>query len=342
MADAIPDPAAIAAPASYHWTPALQRDFLGRLATSGSVRIAAAHVSMSPSAAYQLRRRPEGAAFSLGWAAALLIARDRLADELLDRAIYGVEESVERQAEAETQRAFTKRRRQIPSLGLAMLARLDRAVDVRARAGEAMLAQIIAGDWAGFLSLFDIGAGHSDAQGHGAALACWLAGRDNRANPLASLWNDTPIANEVAQFSALSESDPEPEPTPEEEAAEMTIWADEETGEWRTNFPPPDDYVGIEEGQFGDENYERTLDAEEAEAWEAAHAEVIAPLRKAGEAARRAFFGLPDPANDAENDAEIEEEPTSHPHATAALDRHPVARAMPYSYQPNGRGVLGM
>ena len=223
-----------------------------------------------------------------------------------------------------------------------MLARLDRAVDVRARAGEAMLAQIIAGDWAGFLSLFDIGAGHSDAQGHGAALACWLAGRDNRANPLASLWNDTPIANEVAQFSALSESDPEPEPTPEEEAAEMTIWADEETGEWRTNFPPPDDYVGIEEGQFGDENYERTLDAEEAEAWEAAHAEVIAPLRKAGEAARRAFFGLPDPANDAENDAEIEEEPTSHPHATAALDRHPVARAMPYSYQPNGRGVLGM
>ena len=138
MADAIPDPAAIAAPASYHWTPALQRDFLGRLATSGSVRIAAAHVSMSPSAAYQLRRRPEGAAFSLGWAAALLIARDRLADELLDRAIYGVEESVERQAEAETQRAFTKRRRQIPSLGLAMLARLDRAVDVRARAGEAL------------------------------------------------------------------------------------------------------------------------------------------------------------------------------------------------------------
>lgn len=93
------------------------------------MRIAAAHVSMSPSAAYQLCRQPEGAAFALGWAAARLIARDRLADELLGRAIYGVEESTERLAEAETRRSFTKRRRQVPSLGLAMLARLDRAIE---------------------------------------------------------------------------------------------------------------------------------------------------------------------------------------------------------------------
>jgi hypothetical protein len=293
MDDTAANPADIPAPASYHWTPALQRDFLGRLASSGSVRIAVAHVSMSPGAAYQLRRRPEGAAFSLGWAAALLIARDRLADELLDRAIYGVEESTERLSEAETQRSFIKRRRQIPSLGLAMLARLDRAVDVRARAGEAMLAQIIAGDWTGFLSLFDV-----DGEGQSAALACWLAGRDNRANPLATLWHGTSIAREVAQFSANFESDPETGPTPEEEAAEMTIWRDEESGEWRTNFPPPEDYVGIEEGQFGDEDYERTLDVAEEEAWEAAHQAAVDPLRKAGEAARRAFFGLPAAAND--------------------------------------------
>ena len=297
--DNITNPADIPAPASYHWTPKLQRDFLDHLAVTGSVRIAATRVSMSPSAAYQLRRRREGAAFSLGWAAALLIARDRLADELLDRAIYGVEESTERLSEAETQRAFTKRRRQIPSLGLAMLARLDRAVDIRARAGEAMLAQIVAGDWAGFLSLFDI-----EGEGHNAALGCWLAGRDNRANPLATLWRDTPIAREVALFSAGLDDEREAETTPEEEAEAMTIWADEETGEWRTNFPPPEDYVGIEEGQFGDEDYERTLDITETEAWESARAEAFAPLRKAGEIARCAFFGLPMPAND----AEIEEE----------------------------------
>ena len=299
------NPADSAAPANYHWTPALQRDFLDRLATSGSVRIAAMHVSMSPSAAYQLRRRPEGAAFSLGWAAAVLIARDRLADELLDRAIYGVEESTERLTEAEPPRAFIKRRRQIPSLGLAMLARLDRAVDIRARAGEAMLAQIVAGDWPGFLALFDIG-----GEGHNAALALWLAGRDNRANPLATLWKNTSIAREVAQFSAdldqeAKEANEAAEhPTPEQEAAEMTIWHDRESGERRTDFPPPDDYSGIEEGQFGDSDYQRTLDVAEEEAWEAQRITAFAPLRQAGEAARRAFFGLPNPANDAEIEKE--------------------------------------
>ena len=291
------DPTEIPSPAGYHWTPALQRVFLDQLAASGSVRIAALHVSMSPSAAYQLRRKPEGAAFSLGWAAARLIARDRLADDLLDRAIYGVEESVERLSEAETQRSFTKRRRHIPSLGLAMLARLDHAVDVRAKAGEAMLAQIIAGDWFGFLSLFDV-----EGEGHNAALACWLAGRDNRANPLATLWKNTPIAREVAQFSAdqaaAPEPEPEPEPTPEEEAAEMTIWRDTTTQEWRTDFPPPDDFLGDEKGEFGDYSYERSLDVDEEIAMEALHRESLAPLWSAGEAARRNFLGLPNPAND--------------------------------------------
>lgn len=300
MENQTPDPADIPAPASYHWTPKLQRDFLEQLATTGSVKIAAATVGMSPSAAYQLKHRPAGAAFGLGWAAAILIARGRLADELLDRAIYGIEEHTERFAEEEKLRSFTKRRRHSPSLGLAMLARLDRAVDVRARAGEAMLAQIIAGDWAGFLSLFDIDAENPAATGHAAALACWLAGRDNRANPLAALWKNTPVANEVALFSADPGDEPEPDLSPEQEAAAMTVWTDEVSGEPRTNFPPPDDFIGEEEGEFGDEDYARTLEPDEEEAVDAAHQAAIAPLRQAAEAARRAFFGLPAPANDAQ------------------------------------------
>ena len=51
------------APASYHWTPALQRAFLDHLAVTGSVQIAASRVSMSPGAAYQLRHRARGVAF---------------------------------------------------------------------------------------------------------------------------------------------------------------------------------------------------------------------------------------------------------------------------------------
>lgn len=299
-----PNPAEISAPASYHWTPRLQRDFLEQLATTGSVKIACAMVCMSTAAAYQLKQRPQGKAFALGWAAAVLIARGRLADELLDRAIWGIEEMTDRGNRSEMGEQITKRRRQDPRLGLAMLARLDRMVDARARAGEEMLAQIIAGDWAGFLSLFDVDAENPDAEGHGAALAVWLAARDNRANPLVSLWHGTAIADQVAQFSGGLNGEAEAETTPEEEAAAMTIWHDADADEWRTNFPPPDDYVGIEEGEFGDEDYERTLDAAEEEAWEAQRAAVTAPLRAAGEIARLAFFGLPAPANDPEPDDE--------------------------------------
>ena len=324
MDDATPNPADIPAPASYHWTPALQRVFLERLATTGSVKIASASVGMSPRAAYDLKHKPQGAAFKLGWAAAVLIARGRLADELLDRAIWGHEEMTTVMREED--RSLYKRRRIDSRLGLAMLARLDRMVETQApqnggRPGEEMLAQIVAGDWPGFLSLFDAaenmaptGAGAETAmpdtgdageapEGLAAALALWLAGRDNRANPLAALWHGTAIANEVARFSAdpgdESEGADAEGPTPEEAAAAMTVWHDDVTGELRTNFPPPDAYLGTEEGRFGDDGYERTLDPDEEKAWDAALAEVYAPLRRAGEAARRAFFGLPDPANDA-------------------------------------------
>lgn len=302
MDDSAHNPATIPAPGSYHWTPRLQREFLEAFATNGSVKISAAKVGMSPSAVYQLKQRPEGAAFRLGCAAALLIARGRLVDELLDRAIWGYEETST--IMREEGRSFVKRSRLDPRLGLAMLARLDQMVETRARAGEEMFAQIIAGDWPGFLTLFAIEPDTQDAEGHSAALALWLAARDNRANPLATLWRGTAIANEVAQFSATFNAGPERAdeegPTPEEQAAQMTIWHDEETGELRTNFPPPDDFIGIEEGRFGDEDYERTLDEAEEIAWEAAHAEAVEPLRIAGEAARRAFFALPDPANDPE------------------------------------------
>jgi hypothetical protein len=305
MDDTAYNPATITAPGSYHWTPRLQRDFLEAFATNGSVKISAAKVGMSPSAVYQLKQRPEGAAFKLGCAAALLIARGRLVDELLDRAIWGHEETTELMREED--RSFAKRRRLDSRLGLAMLARLDQMVETRARAGEDMFAQIIAGDWPGFLSLFDIAPENADAEGDlksgmAAALALWLAARDNRANPLATLWRGTAIANEVAHFSADSGAEPEGAdeegPTPEEQAAQMTIWHDDVTSEMRTNFPPPEGFAGIEEGAFGDEDYERTLDPAEEEAWEAAHAEAVEPLRRAGEAARRAFFALPDPAND--------------------------------------------
>ena len=316
MDDTTYNPAHIPAPTSYHWTPKLQRDFLEAFATNGSVKISSAKVGMSPSAVYQLKQRPEGAAFKLGSAAALLIARGRLVDELLDRAIWGHDETVELQRE--DGRSFAKRRRIDSRLGLAMLARLDKMVETRARAGEEMLAQVIAADWPGFLSLFDAAeaavpanaeaesakeAGDEIAppsEGLAAALALWLAARDNRANPLGALWKNTPIANEVAQISANPAPPRFVAPTPDEHAARMTVWTDHETGRRRTDFPPPENFIGIEVGKFGDYNYERTMDPDEEDALEAVREAELAPLRAAAEIARRAFLGLLAPANDPE------------------------------------------
>jgi hypothetical protein len=82
----------------------------------------------------------------------------------------------------------------------------------------------------------------------------------------------------------------------------MTVWFDNYAGDWRTDFPPPDGFCGHEEGQFGDPAYARALDDDELELYEALRDAEVTPLRLAGEAARRAFFALPAPANDPEPD----------------------------------------
>lgn len=71
------------------WSPARQRAFCEALADCGMVRDAAAAVGMSPQSAYELKRRPEGKGFALGWAAALLLARPRLVDLAMERAVDG-------------------------------------------------------------------------------------------------------------------------------------------------------------------------------------------------------------------------------------------------------------
>ena len=136
------------------------------------------------------------------------------------------------------------------------------------------------------------------ASGMAAALGLWLAARDNQANPLAALWHDGAIANEVARISAGSGGEDAGDETPEEAAAAMTVWFDDRAGDWRTDFPPPDGFDGIEEGQFGDPAYARALDDDELELYDVLRDAEVTPLRIAGEAARRAFFRPPAPAND--------------------------------------------
>ncbi|MFM2410838.1 MAG: hypothetical protein RL481_1666 [Pseudomonadota bacterium] len=71
------------------WTPERQRRFCEILADCGIVRDAAKAVGMTPQSAYELKRRPEGKGFALAWAAALLLARPRLVDLAIERAVDG-------------------------------------------------------------------------------------------------------------------------------------------------------------------------------------------------------------------------------------------------------------
>lgn len=105
------------------WTPERQRIFLESLAECGTVQDACRAAGMSAASAYALRQRKSGALFALGWAAALRHARERLADELLSRAMHGCTETVERGDEVITRHRFDNR------LSMAMLTRLDREAE---------------------------------------------------------------------------------------------------------------------------------------------------------------------------------------------------------------------
>lgn len=274
-------------PPDYHWSPTNQRAFLEHLAIVGSVTLAAKHVGMSTRAAYDLKLRRDGAAFKLGWAAAVLIARERLGDDLLERAIHGYEEEYVRTPPDENGEVRIRRHRIDSRLGMEYLKRLDRMADgVAENAGELQLAQIIMGDWEAFLDRL----APVEGEGGVAAVACWLAGRDNRFNPLSGLWEKPDEDCEVTQISAVSAQDIEADLPPEEEAACMSVWYCSISDGYRTDFPPPTDFDGDEDGQFGDRGYERTLSDEEERIQMAMNATANAPLRKAGINAREAWF----------------------------------------------------
>jgi hypothetical protein len=264
----------------YHWSPTNQRAFLEELSISGNVDIAAKSVSMTKHSAYRLRHRKEGTAFKMGWEAAILIARGRLVDELMARAIDGVEEIVTRSSEGDS----VSRIKQDNRLGMSMLARLDNRCEPKeddfVSGHEAALARIIAQDFEAFLDMIEAG-------GTGSGAALFLAARcdlelpDGHSN-LSQNSADCDEQECVSEPVALSL---------EEAAARMSIWSSAYIEELRTDFPPPDDFYGEEDGNFGDDGYERTLSDNETEAYLALHAEIAAPLRAAGELARQKYFG---------------------------------------------------
>jgi hypothetical protein len=268
----------------YRWTPQCQRAFLEALAYTGSVMRAAKEVSKSARSAYALRFRREGAAFHLGWEAAVLVSRYALNDMLMDRAVNGYEEVSAKQEDGATMRGRFDNR-----LGMNLLGRLDRIAEAQAIKGSRNAqVQLIVQDFESFLDLIERG-------GKGAEAALFFEARDPTPIQKMGLSQQIAFDCELDRISAAESAVPDMmDEVPEVAAQRLGVWYDEDEQEWRTNFPKAAGEKGeavTETGIFGDEDYQRTLSPAEESAHIAALARERGPWIDAAAKARDAWFG---------------------------------------------------
>lgn len=243
------------------WTAERRVTFLGALAEGHTVEAACGCVGLSVASAYALRRRAGGEAFALGWRAACLLARDRLADILTSRAIDGQVDTYTR-----ADGTSVTRHRHDNRLATALLSRLDRlaasepppaaaatpagsksAAPVPAPAPvpdfeDAEAARLVAGDFAGFL---DLVADDGDAD----AVADFLGEAHALRNPqLPQLRRFRKGREWLADNEDLID-----------DVADEPVWWDEEDGQWLTSFAPPPHFEGTHYGRYGEANYARTV-----------------------------------------------------------------------------------
>lgn len=299
------------------WTPAKQRQFLQMLAEGHTITNSCAALGMSTSSAYALRRSAAGAAFALGWQAALLLAREHLADRLLERAMHGSVDTITR-----PDGSTVTRQRHDNRLAMHMLARLDRLAEEGCGPADHAAARLVAGEFEQFLALVagdggaaraglflarraggagGVGAEGADELAAVRALAradAWLrTGADAREGVAVDDLDPAQRAGWSAEQWARAEAAgllvlaPSPAPAENAQARELwqlsgrdnpngdPVWRDSKLGEWRTSFPPPEGFYGEEFGDYGDPDYARELSPEELEVLEG-------PLRAAREARR--------------------------------------------------------
>lgn len=307
------------------WTPERQRRFLECVAEGHTVENACRIVDLSVASAYALRRRAAGAGFALGWHAANLLARERVADTLLARALYGQTETGTR-----PDGGTWTRHRFDNGLATRLLARLDAQADAPASGPAHHAARIVAQEFDGFLDLLGRDAGPARA-------ALFLANRAEQAAEVepvvalaradrflqagAGLASEVDVSDcdpahragwtadqwrraEAAGLLRVATPEPEvappspepqlpqlpPEPAPEAhapaQAADPVWWCDIHE-QWRTRFPPPPGFDGDCFGRYGDPDYERELDMEEVEQLRIHEQEKFA----SDHAARDAWFG---------------------------------------------------
>ncbi len=274
------------------WSGEKQRRFLEAVADGATVTDACAVARLSVAAAYAFRRRPAGQGFALGWSAANLIARDRVADRLFARAEEG-QEATTTAADGSTR----TRNYYDNGLALRLLDRLDRQAEAGERSAAGQAARLIAADFEAYLATIEADAGPARAglflsaragAGDLEPLAA-LARADRMLRGGAGLASEVEVADldpaaratwtgeqwaraEAAGLiqlapAAAPEAPPEPAIGPQlpqlDDEPEGPVWWSDDFGEWRTSFPPPPELAGKEEDRYGDERYSRSLTPEE-------------------------------------------------------------------------------
>ena len=279
------------------WTGPRQKRFLEAIADGETVRDACGHVCLSPQSAYAFRRRPKGRAFDLGWKAADLLAREKIAADLLARATDGQTVEITRpDGSVVTKHSYDNR------LAVQMLNRLDRYADASERTEPGHAARLVAGEFDAYLDLVGAEGGParaglfmlsrneapSDLEAVAAlaradrALRCGTLAADvdvtdldpaRRAEWTAAQWARAEAAGLLVLAPPPAPPPaPAPAPAPAQPASTRQsvstpepepIWFDEDKHAWRTWFAPPEEFAGDEDGEWGQTNYERDLAPEE-------------------------------------------------------------------------------
>ena len=252
------------------WTPFARRLFLQVLAETGRVSRACEYVGLSRTSAHNLRNRDS--LFGAGWDAACLLARNPLADDIYEKGMDGVTDTITRNGEV-----VAERHRYDGRLSMAVLNRLDKRLDRAEERGSRHLALVRRwdewlelvgkGDDAAARALLEAGPDEGQAGSGETAQHCQLCQLPESANP-----TDTP-------------DPPGVEPCWQAEAGHP------QAGAWLTHFPPPPGFAGYENAAWdGGQYYERACTPEEAALLDANLAAAEAEERAAAEAERDAWF----------------------------------------------------
>lgn len=177
------------------WTAERQRGFCAALSAGASVENAARSQGLSPSSSYAFRNSAKGAAFAVGWTAAQLLQRQRLADTVAARAFEGQTLTITRPDGTTYQRHHHDNR-----LAMNVLARLDRLAAGQAAAGvpdltgEGQAARLAAAEFDRYLDVL----ADPDGGGGGPARAGLF---------LAARVTDATGAPELAAIATLARAD---------------------------------------------------------------------------------------------------------------------------------------